>query len=185
MIRKRWLIALLLFVLSCKGPISHSPNLKAYLSKTEVIATDLKEGDPKILEFQNKFMKTFSDYNNENLRKMLPQIYAEDAYLNDRLGEVIGKDKIIDYFFQANEAVIFARFVFEKPTHEGIEFYFPWTMEIKPKRAPDELWQFKGLSRIRFNRQGQVIFHYDYWDVSELMSHISVIGAGVSLLKHY
>lgn len=176
-------ITFCLLTLSCS---SHGPDLKMLESQllwSQEQATSFKPGDPEIKKLQEKVIKTFSEYSIANLQKHLPKLYSEDAYLNDRLAEFKGRESINAYFYEASDKIARGEFIFQDASQQGIEFYFAWIMKISPKSSPDETWSFHGMSRMRFNSEGKIIFHYDYWDVSEFMSHISIASPIVSLFK--
>jgi hypothetical protein len=60
------------------------------------------------------------------------------------------------------------RFTFTAPALQGKDVYLPWTMILTDRRSGGEQHSI-GLSRLRFNAGGKVIFHQDYWDSADVL----------------
>ena len=68
------------------------------------------------------------------------------------------------------EPVSGVRFVFNRVIRSGGEFYVDWTMAIDFKKTPPGTWEESmGVSHFRFNSEGRVIFHQDYWDPTDIV----------------
>ena len=62
-------------------------------------------------------------------------------------------------------------------TPEG-EYYVRWSMMIRFKRFKKNVDTHSiGLSHLRFDAQGRVVYHQDYWNAADgLFRHIPVLG---------
>lgn len=112
------------------------------------------------------------------MRANVRDVYAQDAYLNDTLKEHHGIDDIEAYFVKTADAV-------EQTTVEVVDvassngnYYVRWIMNITFKDLNDgEMTSSIGLTHLRFNTEGKVVFHQDYWDsASGFFDYVPVIG---------
>ena len=119
------LICSLCLTFACAGSGPDDRTLLAKLSDSQTNAHSFPQGDPRVALIQQKVMAAFTNFDRESLSSSIPKLYSQDAYLNDRLHEVEGRDKITSYLVDSTDKVASARFIFQAPTQQGIEFYFP------------------------------------------------------------
>jgi len=63
-----------------------------------------------------------------------------------------------------------AEFVFNRVARSGGDYYFDWTMRLDFKKTPPNTWEESiGVSHMRFNSEGKVILHQDYWDPTDIV----------------
>jgi hypothetical protein len=69
-------------------------------------------------------------------------------------------------------------FDFEPPIRHGSDYYLRWTMNVNLKSEPeDQVAQALGMSHLRFDAKGKVIFQQDYWDPTDVLySRIPLAG---------
>lgn len=113
------------------------------------------------------------------------QVYAEDAYLNDTLKEVRGVAAIEAYFLKTAQAATRITVEVLDVAESGGNYYFRWTMEIvHPKLADGRPSASIGMSHVRFDAQGKVVLHQDYWDSgSAFYAHLPVLGWLINWVK--
>jgi steroid delta-isomerase len=108
----------------------------------------------------------------------LPLIYADDAYFRDPFNEVRGVHAI-----RALLEEMFARI--EQPTFEILEVvqqgdsaFLVWNFDFRIRiLQPRRLRRIHGTSHVRFDANGRVVWHRDYWDAAgELYMQLPVIG---------
>ena len=66
--------------------------------------------------------------------------------------------------------------------HEG-NYYFRWVMDLTTKRWKDEPITTVGMSHVRFDRDGRVTFHQDYWDTSVVYEKVPVMGSVIRWIR--
>jgi hypothetical protein len=110
----------------------------------------------------------FTDYTTECLQKKLPRVYADKIYFRDAFKQYNASDELLHYMLQGVQAVAGVKFVFNHTMRSKDEFFIEWTMSIRFKGKEDFETSI-GMSRFRFNSEGQVIFHQDYWDPTTLI----------------
>lgn len=97
-----------------------------------------------------------------------PEFYAEDAWFKDPFNEVRGIQAIQNIFTHMFRQVAEPRFIVtEQVVGEGSvmlvwEFYFRVRLW---GRAQAQV--MRGVSHLRFNAEGKVCYHRDYWDTGE------------------
>lgn len=112
----------------------------------------------------------FSDYSRQNLEKNVTEVYAEEVYFRDAFKQLSSAREIRAYFLEGLEALEDAEFVFNNVARSGGDFYFDWTMRLDFRKTASGTWEESmGVSRMRFNGEGKVIFHQDYWDPTDIV----------------
>lgn len=112
-----------------------------------------------------RFIGFYRVYSAEVIRKSIRDVYAEDAYFVDPFHEMSGVDVMETYFLRAAEPIQECTFdIVDWAEHNG-EYYFRWIMRLTLKdRGGETPTETPGLTHVRFNADGKVIFHADYWD---------------------
>jgi hypothetical protein len=112
----------------------------------------------------------FSDYSYDNLSKNITEVYAEDVYFRDAFKHFTRAEDIRTYMLEGLQPLDQAEFVFNRVARSGGDFYFDWTMRLDFKKTPKDTWEESiGISHMRFNSEGKVIFHQDYWDPTDIV----------------
>ena len=95
-------------------------------------------------------------------------LFLED--LSDCLSECHSSAEIREYFLEGLDVLEGANFSFNKVVRSGGDFYIDWTMRLDFKKTPSGTWEESiGMTRMRFNSDGQIIFHQDYWDPTDIV----------------
>jgi limonene-1,2-epoxide hydrolase len=112
--------------------------------------------------------------------------YAPDAYLNDTLKTLRGVDAIQAYFLATMEAAESVTAQFDDVTRAGDgTYYFRWVMDVRMKKlVKGQTVRTLGISQIRFDEQGRILLHQDYWDsTAGLFQQVPVLGTGIRAIK--
>lgn len=127
----------------------------------------------------------YDDFTLTNVEAQVRQVYAADAYMRDPFHEVSGIDAVVAYFTRSADGLRSCRFRFDDVASKDGETYLRWVMESNLKRDPPErVERMVGMSHIRFNAAGQIIFHQDYWDPSDVLyARIPVAGWMIRKVK--
>jgi hypothetical protein len=131
-----------------------------------------------------RFVDFYREYSTASIRRGVRDLYAYDAYFGDPFKGVTGIDAIEAYFLRMAEPVVACTFVVTSVsrTAEG-EYFIPWVMDLTVKHAKKNPLRALGVSHVRFNAQGQVIFQQDYWDSSVLFERLPVVGVLTRYVK--
>lgn len=122
----------------------------------------------------------------DSVRSQTLTVYAPDAYLNDTLVSRRGATNIQTYFQATVEAAESITANIEDVTRSADGFYYVrWTMDVRMKKvAAGETIRTLGITLVRFDDQGRVLIHQDYWDsAAGLWDHVPGIGRGIRWIK--
>ena len=126
------------------------------------------------------FKTFFSSFAADRIDKLLAKTYASDIYFNDTLKAIQGIDDLAHYLKESAAAVEDCRVeVIEVTRTENNDHYFRWKMLIRFKRFKkgQDTWTV-GMSHLRFNANGLVVYHQDYWNATDgLFRHIPILGS--------
>ena len=112
----------------------------------------------------------FTNYTYENLSSKTTEVYAKEVYFRDAFKQFSRPEDIRDYMLHGLEPLTAAEFIFNRVIRSGGEFYIDWTMRLDFKSTPPGTWEESiGMSHIRYNSEGKVIFHQDYWDPTDIV----------------
>ena len=138
-------------------------------------------------ETEAKALNLFSDFYNEYsydaIKDGVRELYAEDAWFGDPFHIVEGIDEIEHYFLVMAEPVENCTFSVDSIQRSDKDYFARWTMELESKAAKGELIKTIGISHVRFNEDGKVIFQQDYWDSSAMLDRLPIVGYWTRLVK--
>ena len=97
-----------------------------------------------------------------------PKHYSEDAYFKDPFNEVRGMPAIQRIFSHMFEQVGEPRFVVVDQVADAGGAMLIWEFYFRVRLwGKGEAQVMRGVSHLRFNASGKVIYHRDYWDTAE------------------
>jgi steroid Delta-isomerase len=114
----------------------------------------------------------------------LRQLYTADAYFRDPFNEVRGIDDIVAIFHAMYGPLIDPRFKVHESIIESQRAFITWDFTFRIRRfRPKVMQTIAGSSLLRFNTEGRVEFHRDYWDAAgELYSKLPIVGGLMRML---
>lgn len=115
----------------------------------------------------------------------LKDFYAPEASFKDPFNEVRGVPAIEGIFRHMFEALDQPHFIVTGRVMQGSECFLVWDFRFRFKRFDTTTWQtVRGTSHLRWDTQGRVDFHRDYWDAAEeLYEKLPGVGALMRWLK--
>ena len=115
----------------------------------------------------------------------LPELYAPDARFKDPFNEVQGLDAITHIFAHMFEALDGPHFIVTERIVQGAQCFLVWDFRFRFKRFDTATWQtVRGGTHLRFDAQGRVTLHRDYWDAAEeLYEKLPMVGGLMRWLK--
>lgn len=133
-----------------------------------------------------RFRDFFTSLTPEVARTRTADVYAANAYLHDTLATHHGVEEIRDYFVKTAERASGVAVQIEDVVRSGPDFYFRWSMDItwSAFRSKGETTRSVGVSLIRFDGDGKVVLHHDFWDsAGGFFEHLPVVGWMIRALK--
>ena len=140
-------------------------------------------------EEEVRAIAAFSDFvrqmRAETIADNARRVYAEEAYFNDTVKELEGSEAIADYLAESLEATEEVNVEVVDVARSGIDYYFRWVMDIKFRKLNGGDWaRSEGMSQIRFDGNGQVVLHRDFWDAAGgLFAYMPVVGSLIRWIK--
>jgi limonene-1,2-epoxide hydrolase len=128
------------------------------------------------------FRDFYTEYSAEAIRDGVRNLYAEDAWFGDPFHTVKGIDAVEHYFLKMAEPVEHCTFTVDAIQRNGIDYYARWTMYLVSKAAKEPI-EAIGISHVRFNAEGKIVFQQDYWDTSTMFDRLPVVGFWTRLVK--
>ena len=114
----------------------------------------------------------------------LHEVYTEGARFKDPFNDVTGLApirRVFEHMFVALEA---PRFVVRDAIVQGDQCFLVWDFLFRFRRFSREAQCVHGGSHLRFDADGRVALHRDYWDAAEeLYEKLPAVGALMRWLK--
>lgn len=135
-------------------------------------------------EALKRFNSFYEEYSAAAIQAGVRGLYAENAWFGDPFHVVEGIAAIEHYFLVMAEPVESCTFKVDSMQRSGKDYYARWTMRLVSKAAKDEPIEAIGISHVRFNTEGKIIFQQDYWDTSAMFDRLPVVGFWTRLVKN-
>lgn len=125
----------------------------------------------------------FESISPEAVRR-IGEIYAVDAYFKDPFNEVRGVEAIRRIFAHMFAQVDSPRFVVRAVVAEGNSTFLTWDFRFLSRRLGKAEQVIRGATHLRFDADGRIEYHRDYWDpAEELYEKIPFFGVLMRAVK--
>jgi len=133
----------------------------------------------------DRFENFLANLDEKTAREETTKVYAPDAYLNDTLKTLHGSAAIREYFIRTAQGLDSMKVIFDDLAVSGRNYYFRWTMDTRMKHlAPGKTIRTIGVTMVRFDPQGRVILHQDFWDSAQgVWDHVPVLGTMIRWIQ--
>lgn len=125
-----------------------------------------------------RFKAVYADLKGPNLGDRINAAYAETLYFNDTLHTFGDRAELSKYLRETAERVESVEVEVDRVMIDGADVWLKWRMNTRA-RALGRSMQANtiGMTHLRFDDNGKVVLHQDYWDSTEgVFSHIPFIG---------
>jgi len=108
----------------------------------------------------------------------LHDLAAPDIRFVDPFNDVRGVDQVVRILRRMFEDATEVSFRMLDRTCQGDRCFLRWEFCCRPRRlAKGGAWRIEGVSMVRFDAEGRVVEHIDYWDAAEqFYGRLPVIG---------
>jgi hypothetical protein len=132
-----------------------------------------------------RFENFLGNLDEKTARNETTKVYAPDAYLNDTLKTLHGSAAIREYFIRTAQGLDSMKVTFDDLAVSGRNYYFRWTMETRMKYlARGKTITTIGVTMVRFDPEGRVILHQDFWDSAQgVWDHVPVLGTVIRWIQ--
>jgi limonene-1,2-epoxide hydrolase len=123
-----------------------------------------------------RFLTLFDTFDPASVREAALGLYAEDAYFNDGFAELDGHQEIAAYLERTASATRSLEVEVEDVARHGGEVYVRWVMTFTTVKRSITIVA-PGISHLRFDPEGRILYHRDYWDASgALAEFVPLVG---------
>lgn len=142
-------------------------------------------GSPAQKAAIERFRAFFGDLNEARVKADIRSVYAPEVWFNDTLKSLRGVDTLEHYLVETARNVESCKVDIDEiiPSPSGV--YVRWRMHIRFKKFHrGETQSSIGVTLLRFDKEGRVAYHQDYWDSgANLFEKVPVLGAGIRAVK--
>jgi hypothetical protein len=135
------------------------------LARTAPLAVACEPGSERQRAGFERLQAYFTNMSADSVREQTARVYAPEAYLNDTLVGIDGAGRIQAYFSHTMQAtrVLNVRFLDRAPS--GSDCFVRWEMQVEhDSLAGGEPVLTYGVTQFRFDQEGRVLLHKDFWD---------------------
>lgn len=133
-----------------------------------------------------RFAEFFSSFAADRIDRLLHLTYSPDLYFNDTIKSFTDLKTLGHYLKESAEAVEDCRVTIEEHTRTAHgEYLIRWKMMIRFKKMKKgvDTWTV-GMSHLRFDADGRVAYHQDYWNAADgIYEHIPLLGGFIRMIK--
>ena len=179
------LIALLLFAVTGCASRADGPSGYAHLYEQAVRE---RPGSAQVSDQAvARFVALYSPIDADHIENHIEDVYAEDIYFNDTLSTVYRRDQPKAHLLKTAERLDYMSLDIQNRWQDGEDFFLLWFMETRFSILGSERdVRTIGVSHLRFNDQGKVIFHQDFWDSSQgLDQQLPILGGFSRWLREH
>lgn len=143
------------------------------------------EGKQPAMAEIHAFPEVFEKLGDENLGRRVENAYAELIYFNDTLVTLSHRDQLVEYLEDAQEKANYIRTEILDVATSDEDVYVRWRLDM----SFDVLGKSKvsttfGMSHLRFDEDGRIILHQDFWDsAAGFYRHIPIVGTMISWVQ--
>ena len=139
---------------------------------------------PEVLDAAlERFLTLFETFDPAAVGEAARGLYAERAYFNDGFAELDGHDAIAAYLERTATATRSLQVEVEDVIRHGGEVYVRWVMTFTTERRSTTIVA-PGISHLRFDADGRILYHRDYWDASgALAEFVPLVGPGLRAVR--
>ncbi len=183
----KWMIAILvlaatLVMYACRSKPSDIKNRTAdeYFDEIKQVPATHEADDPAA-PFKRIFTHFKTGATEENIRAS----YADEFYFNDTFKIIHDIDELVPYMQETAAQVEATDVEILDAVKSREDYYLRWRMTMRFTARGREINSVSiGMTQLRFNAQGKIIFHQDFWDGAEgFYQHLPYIGYWVRKVR--
>lgn len=151
------------------------------LARYEQAMRDFPGHDAAIDRGVEQFARAYADLTDPALADLMISLYAERLFFNDTLHSFDQRSDLIAYLTRTGAALAESEVEIKQVLRDGNDVFVRWTMEFRTRAAGRDIHSHSiGMTHLRFDSQGQIVLHQDFWDSGHaLYAHLPVVGFAV------
>ncbi len=128
-----------------------------------------------------RYKDFFETVRPETLEAVVPLI-SHDVRFVDPFNDVHGQEDFVRIFEKMFEDVENPKFAMLEEAWGDDVCFLKWRMTCRQRRLGD--WEVEGMTELRFDAQGRVRLHRDYWDAgAELYGRLPVLRQMIGFVR--
>ena len=129
-----------------------------------------------------QYLKLFENLNIENINKF-EYLLDKDIVFIDPFNKIKGREQFIKLFKRNLEIIKNPKFIITTVTSVKNIYFVKWRMEYF---AFGKTQSIDGVSEIKLNKLGLIIYHYDHWDsFNQFYLKLPFLGKVLKLLYNF
>ncbi len=143
----------------------------------------LQPGSEKERVAIKRFTFLLAHFTEDNIKKYIRDVYAPNAYYRDSFTEKRGIENIETYFIEGARTTHQLAFDLQNVAVDDGNYFFRWITQVSLNGKEDDVIHLPGISHVRFDKEGRVIFEEDFWDAGVIYERLPIIGSFIRWLK--
>jgi hypothetical protein len=131
-----------------------------------------------------RFAALFAALHTDAWDEAARDLYAESLYFNDTLFTTDNRPALIEHFGRVRDTSA-VKVVIDDAFVSNTDVYLRWRMSARiqlPLQQADT--HPIGMTLLRFNDAGEIIFHQDFWDSTEgFYRHLPLLGSAIDQVR--
>jgi hypothetical protein len=139
-------------------------------------------GDPAGIEpGLSRFRESYADLTSDDLVERMSALYAESMFFNDTLHTFQHRDDLLSYLERTGTSLSESTVEVRQVMSDGPDVFVRWTMSFRTRALGQDIHsQSIGMTHLRFDVDGRVVLHQDFWDSGHaLYAHLPFVGFAV------
>jgi len=178
----KWFLLLALFAAGCaSGPLDFTKDYHTALKERPGVPLTDEAARRAVVRFAG----LYGDLSVAKVTANVREVYASDAWFNDTIATEAGIGAIEKYLLKTAEGAEKVQAKINDVAVSGSDVYVRWTMEIRTKNlAGGQPIITEGLSQLRFDRDGRIVLHQDFWNPSAgIYQHLPLLGPAIRFVN--
>jgi len=179
-------LSILLSVIACSStPVDTTQDSSDYFNQHAELMR-VMEKTASVEAPDELFQAVFADFDTTMTEENLRKLYSDDVYFNDTFVTLNGIDELVVYMAKTSEQVIASEVQIVDLAKSDSDYYIRWVMQVEfDARGKRIKSRSIGMTQLRFNSEGKVVLHQDFWDsANAFYQHLPVIGGLVKRVKN-
>lgn len=125
-----------------------------------------------------RFVAFFTQLQEPGLDERVTDLYAPTLHFSDTLTIVTTRDELLEHFARIQASGTRIDVIVDDVARSGADLYLRWRMTFHMKVGGEVRDSHTiGMTLLRFDDEGRVRFHQDFWDSAEgFYRHVPVLG---------
>lgn len=155
------------------------------VARYEAAGEPLAPGSDREQAAIDRFTDLLGDFKAPGFEHRIEEVYADELFFNDTLKTLHSAEAVARYLAESADALDSGDVEFLDLVSSNGNYYFRWRMDLRFKKlAKGRTTVTNGMTHIRFDADGKVVLHQDFWDSSAgLFEHIPGLGWMIRTVK--